>query len=193
MTRVLDPAGARFRLLCCSYPENPVLARHWRDIRPRCLRPRSNSQGFAQLHRHPGLRFFCNPRNLHHYRVSCIRACSIAQGFVQLEPVTSFADRFESGSKREAIDSSLNHPRTSGWKFRTRVLGQSEKCPRSNLFGFLGPKQLGLEANRDLVFWQLNQLHIRILARFSYRCTQAASACNGQSGFPHGNLCAPGS
>jgi hypothetical protein len=97
-----------------SYPENPVLARHGRDIRPRCLRPWGNSQGFAQLDWHPDLRFFSNPRNLHRYRVSRIRAGSIAQGFVHHEPVTSFADWFESGSKREALEE-IPHPSRCGW------------------------------------------------------------------------------
>src|SRR5713101_4623162 len=45
--------------------------------------------------------------------VSCFCAFVILRGLVNPEPVTSFAVWFESGSKREAIDSSLNHRHTS--------------------------------------------------------------------------------
>ena len=44
--------------------------------------------------------------------IGVLVACRILQGFANLEPLTSFTVWFEGGSKREAIDNSLNHRHT---------------------------------------------------------------------------------
>jgi len=109
--RVLDPAPGRFRLLCPGYPENPVLARHGRDIHPQCLRP-----GAA------------------------LRALRSSMGIVV------------SSSSPTRVISTATVSRASAPAASPRALftlsQQSEKCPRSSLFGFLGPKQLVRETNR---------------------------------------------
>ena len=64
-------------------------------------------------HWHSELRFFSGPRNLHRYHVSRVGAGSLVHGLVNPERVTAFAVWFESGSKGEAIDRSLNRRQTS--------------------------------------------------------------------------------
>ena len=65
---------------------------------PYPITPKDHGIDFLMDHRH--LRFFSRPCNLHRYRVYSICACGIAHGFVNPEPVTSFAVWFESGSKK---------------------------------------------------------------------------------------------
>jgi hypothetical protein len=139
-----DALVARLGLLAGGDPVDPVASRHRRDVGPCRLGVRVGRQRLAQIGGQLGFGLLLHRRDLQRDAVARGDTRGLAQGLVDLEPVTAPAIRFQRGLEGLVFKAALDGDHAPRRQLRARDRWQHQESPRRAL-GRRGARQLCLE------------------------------------------------
>ena len=144
---ILDPTGARLRLLGADDPVDPVPARNGCERQPQRARLWGGGQRLAQIGGDPGFQLLFGRRDLHRYDVAHLHACCLSQLGIQPEPVTHSAVRLECCPKGKTVDRSFHRRHASGRQLHADALWHGKKEPGAAFPGGLSAQQFRFESH----------------------------------------------